>query len=322
MDKKEQQKSAATDSASYSEYDEEEEEEEDEETVEEEEEEEEEADDIEDSHHDVFEAISNHEKVRKDGELERAKTSDEEEEESEISLPHRRHRHKHRRHHHHKPSPPRVVEIGDKLEEEMQTVVRKARMLARIQQLTTRGAKPSKLFDHRSSEHELQIEIARMEVVAERGMRIKQGRMALTAFSASVEKAAGMWDQRFADYITFQIQGVTRDLIMNIVQFDDALEQGVEELIGPQGQIPWYYRLLYGYGALCVERTSINRTSPSTPQFTADDIVKDAQLRKKVMDEVYKADNIMRENHQRQTINATQNALPATTMRRNDVTIQ
>jgi hypothetical protein len=180
---------------------------------------------------------------------------------------------------------------SDRLEKEMDSVIKKARLLGRIQQLTQKGGKPSKVFDHRSSTYEMKIEIARMEVVAERGARIKQGRMMLLATSATIEKSCKMWDRYFYDYVTFQVEGITKDTLMSISDYDDALEEAVEDLIGPQGKIPWYYRISALFASNMYERSLLNR-SKQTPEHSAQVMARDPELRERVSLELARAEKI------------------------------
>lgn len=136
------------------------------------------------------------------------------------------------------------VEI-DPLEEETLKAVRKAKLLARVEQLQARNIKPSKTFNYRSSEEELMVEVARMEVLAERSIRVTQGRSALSTTVKTIERIAGFIDRKNYLPIKANIGGFSKELVKDIDQYDDCLERGVAETLGPASSRVWWVECLW-----------------------------------------------------------------------------
>lgn len=135
----------------------------------------------------------------------------------------------------------------DPLEEATLKAVRKAKLLARIEQLTGRGedgVAPSKLFTYKSSEEELLVEVARMEVLAERAIRVEQGRSFLLAAVTSAEKGACKIDEQPWLPFHFNLQGFSKKLRADLWKYDDCLERGISSTIGTGSTREWWIELL------------------------------------------------------------------------------
>lgn len=133
----------------------------------------------------------------------------------------------------------------DPLEEETLKAVRKAKLLARIEQMETKGVKRSKIFTFKTSEEELMVEVARMEVLAERAIRVEQGRAFLMTNVKAIERGSMYVDKRKWLPIEFNMKGYSNHLIKDIDKFDDCLERGVAETIGPSSSRVWWVELLW-----------------------------------------------------------------------------
>lgn len=132
----------------------------------------------------------------------------------------------------------------DPLEDETLKAVRKAKLLARIEQMEVKGVKRSKVFNYRTSEEELMVEVARMEVLSERAIRIEQGRAFLMTSVNGVEKGAGHIDRKKWLPFYFNVGGFSKQLHKDIDKYDDCLERGVAETIGPSGSRVWWMDLI------------------------------------------------------------------------------
>jgi hypothetical protein len=143
-------------------------------------------------------------------------------------------------------------QIINEQEEEMKRAVRKAKLLARVTQLATRGIKPDKLYTWQTSEYELQIAVAKMEVIASKSKRIEQGRSALLLFAGGVEKSCNYVDEQNYGMLRgykFAMQGYSEHLFGEIGNFDDCLDKGMEEIFGPDENRKWYVELAWLLGA-------------------------------------------------------------------------
>ena len=143
-------------------------------------------------------------------------------------------------------------QIINEQEEEMKRAVRKAKLLARITQLTTRGIKPDKVYTWQTSEYELQIAVAKMEVISSKSKRIEQGRSALLFFAAGVEKGCNYVDDQNYSALRgykFTMQGYSEHLFGEIGNFDDCLDKGMEEIFGPDENRKWYVELAWLLGS-------------------------------------------------------------------------
>ena len=138
---------------------------------------------------------------------------------------------------------PRKLRI-DPMEEETIKAVRKAKLLARIEQMETKGVKRSKAYNYRSSEEELMVEVARMEVLAERAVRIEQGRAFLMTAVNGAEKGSSFIDRKGWLPFNFNISGFSKQLHKDIDKYDDCLERGVADTLGPGGSRVWWMDLL------------------------------------------------------------------------------
>lgn len=138
--------------------------------------------------------------------------------------------------------------IIDPLEEATLKAVRKAKLLARIEQLTGRGddgVAPSKVFNYKSSEEELLVEVARMEVLADRAIRIEQGRSFLVTTVQATEKGACRIDAQPWFPFHFNLQGFSKQLRKDLWKYDDCLERGVSATLGPGSEREWWVELLF-----------------------------------------------------------------------------
>lgn len=135
--------------------------------------------------------------------------------------------------------------VLDPLEEETLKAVRKAKLLARLEQMEAKGIKRSKVFNYRSNEEELMVEVARMEVLAERATRIEQGRSALMTLVKTVERGACFVDRRKYLPVKANLGGFSGSMIKDIDRYDDCLERGVAETLGPSSSRVWWVEMLY-----------------------------------------------------------------------------
>lgn len=135
--------------------------------------------------------------------------------------------------------------VIDPLEQEMQRAVRKAKLLARITQLAKRGIKPTKTPTWNASEQELMVEVARMEVIAARSVRIEQGRAALMMTVGVGESGCNYVDRNYLKDTDYHIgmDGYSDHLLKDIQNFDDVLERGMDSMLGPPGQGSWWREL-------------------------------------------------------------------------------
>lgn len=173
------------------------------------------------------------------GEVDFDEGDDDEDEEEPSS---HRHGHRRSRHGHHRQD--EQQQPVDPIEAEMEKAIRKAKLLARIAQLAKRGfAQPSGEMSYKTSEKELIIEVARMEVADRRTLRVMQGRSMFTYSVGGIEWLLEYIDSKQWLPIEFCMRGYTDHLKNEIHLFDDALEVGVEETIGSLHNYPWYVQL-------------------------------------------------------------------------------
>jgi len=159
--------------------------------------------------------------------------------------------------------------VIDPLEEETLKAVRKAKLLARIQQLESRGLKASKKFNYRSSEEELLSEVALMEIMAERARRIEQGRAGFMGFVKANESLANFVDGRKWLPIELKLQGFGNHILNEIDKYDDCLERGVAETLGPVGSKIWWVDLLSFYIPSMIMFSMTNRAT-SDPKYAGE----------------------------------------------------
>jgi hypothetical protein len=142
-----------------------------------------------------------------------------------------------------------------RLERQLQDAIRKAKLLARITQLAKRGIRPTKTPNWRASEEELTIEVARMEVIAARSVRIEQGRAALVMAVGTSETGMNFVDDRFLpEDSSFKIgmRGYTKHLTGELSNYDDVLERGMNSVMGPPGEGYWLAELGFMLGSSMV----------------------------------------------------------------------
>ena len=147
-------------------------------------------------------------------------------------------------------------------EEELKQDLQKAKLLARIEQLKKRGIKPDKDYGWQTALKELRIAVAKMETIAMRSVRIEQGRAALMFTVGGVEKGCNYSDEnKLTGDFKFYMNGYSKHLYSELPIFDDCLEQGVEELLGPLNDQKWYVQLSFLLGSSMVKYSMTNRES-------------------------------------------------------------
>lgn len=154
----------------------------------------------------------------------------------------------------------------DPLEEETLKAVRKAKLLARIDQLQGRGVAVTKTYTHRTSEEELVAAVAKMEILDARSTRIEQGRAFFMGTLKTVESGANIVDRRKWIPIKLALDGLTQHVRKDIHRFDDCLERGVAETLGPVASRVWWVELLYILVPTMVNY-SINNRMTSNPNY-------------------------------------------------------
>lgn len=133
----------------------------------------------------------------------------------------------------------------DPLEQETLKAVRKAKLLARIEQMIGKGLKPSKTYNFRTNEDELLVEVARLEVMSERAIRVEQGRSVLMTGIKATEQGACFVDRNKWLPFEFNLKDFANHVLKEIDKYDDCLERGVAETIGSSGSKVWWIELLY-----------------------------------------------------------------------------
>ena len=189
-----------------------------------------------------------------------------------------------------------------KVEMEVQKAVRKAKLLARIDQLKARGVMSSKEYTYRASEEELVTEVARMEVLAQRSVRIEQGRAVFISGVGGMEQLMNKSDEKEWLPFTWNMDGFTRATTRKITNYDDALERGVESMLGEAGSLPWYYELAMILIPAMVTHSMMQRFKDS-PEHTNEVLRTNPQLREDVARELARG--------QQQATSAAQAAQPA-----------
>ena len=154
----------------------------------------------------------------------------------------------------------------DPIEEETIKAVRKAKLLARIEQMQAKGVKTSKNFNYRSNEEEMMVEVAKMEVLAERSIRIEQGRALLLPLVTGIESGLNFVDRKQWLPVKANMNGFSNQLAADIDKYDDCLERGVAETIGPAGGHAWWVDLMMILGPSMLHYSFMSRLS-STPTY-------------------------------------------------------
>ncbi len=132
----------------------------------------------------------------------------------------------------------------DPAEREVVRAFTKAKLLARVDQMIARGVKPDKKFTFRTSDEELATEVAKMELMAERAVRIQQGRAVFVPLVRGIETGANLVDRKGWAPVKLSLGGFGRQLHKDLGQYDDCLERGVTATIGPSGTNVWWVELL------------------------------------------------------------------------------
>jgi len=208
------------------------------------------------------------------------------------------------------PFAPRPIMQENPIEKEMEQAIRKAKLLARIEQLEDRGIKASKNFTYKSSEQEMVIEVAKMEVKSQRGARIKQGRAAFITTIAGTEKLMNMSDDRKVLPWMWYMQDITKVVVSDIKLFDDCLERGVEQVLGPTGEMPWYLECLSILIPMMVEKSVLNRFK-NDPKHTNEVLKQNPELRQNVAREIVREEMAQRQQTPApQPIHSQQHQIP------------
>lgn len=175
----------------------------------------------------------------------------------------------------------------DPLEEETMKAVRKAKLLARIEQMEGKGIKASKKFNYKSNEDEMMVEVARMEVLAERSVRIEQGRAMLLPMVSGLEKGSNYVDRKSWLPFLLNLNGFSSQLSKNIDKFDDCLERGVAETIGPTGGHVWWIDLLWILIPSMVQYSFTNRMTEN-PAYANEVLRNNPEFQAKIAEEMAK----------------------------------
>ncbi len=183
------------------------------------------------------------------------------------------------------PPPPAPVMQHDPMQHKIEEAIRKAKLLARIDQLEARGVRPSKKFTYRAAEDELITEVAKMESLAQRSTRIKQGRSAFIMLVGSMEKGANWCDDSERLPVKCYLKGFTKQTVKDITNYDDCLERGVESMFGSADALPWYVQLGLILGPAMITHHMMQRFKDD-PEHTRKVLRSDPELRNEVAREL------------------------------------
>jgi hypothetical protein len=181
------------------------------------------------------------------------------------------------------PAPPRPLSIEDE-------ALQKAKYIVRMEQLKDRGIKPDKNYDAKSSLQDLKMGALRMEVIDMRQKRIEQGRSALLMTVSGIEMGCNyLDDNNYLGNFKLHMRGFNNHVFDDITMYDDCLEKGVEELLGPMENRKWYTELFRMLVASMVMYSYTNRRNHSnTIKDVAAELKKDEDFMKTVKDEIRK----------------------------------
>lgn len=181
-----------------------------------------------------------------------------------------------------------MPEPQSRIEVEIEKGIRKAKLLARMEQLVTRGIPMSKKFTYRASEEELMVEVAKMEAIFYRTQRIKKGRGWFLSATTGIEKTCGFIDRKEWGPFGFKfcMDDFTKETIKDIQLYDDCLERGVESVFGPGGhEGPWYVELASILIPAMVNHSIMNRFKDD-PNHTNEVLNSNDKLRAEVADRI------------------------------------
>lgn len=182
-----------------------------------------------------------------------------------------------------------------RLERKIRKACEKAKLLARIDQLHESHHIPkTREFTYRASTEELTVEVARMEVLALRGVRVKQGRAAFLYSVMGIEKAMNFSDKQEALPFNWYMGGFTKEATRSIADYDDALESAVEDLVGPGGRMPWYMQLGFILVPAMAQHSMMQRFKDD-PEHTARVLREDPALANRVAEEIARTEIRRRE---------------------------
>lgn len=183
-------------------------------------------------------------------------------------------------------APPHTIFQEDPIEKEIQKQIRKAKLMARIDQLAARGIAKSKQFNHKTSEDELLEEVARMEVLAQRDVRIKQGRAMFIGCVGGSEKTMNFFDDKslLPFNLKFHMKDFTRATVKDITNYDDCLERGITAIFGPGSQMPWWVELLWILIPAMITHSMMNRFKD--PEHTNAVLKQNPQLQAQVAENI------------------------------------
>jgi hypothetical protein len=152
-------------------------------------------------------------------------------------------------------------------EERLRNSIRKAKLLARLEQLADRGLKIDLAkYTFETSLSELECAVAKYEIIALRGARIEQGRAILLTFTNGVEKGLTYVDnnEMIGKDFKFRVDGWSNHVTHSIETYDDILERGMEELLGSPEKQKWYVALALQLGSSLVMYSLTNRQNYNT----------------------------------------------------------
>lgn len=182
-----------------------------------------------------------------------------------------------------------------RLERKIRKACEKAKLLARIDQLHESHHIPkTREFTYRASTEELTVEVARMEVLALRGVRVKQGRAAFLYSVMGIEKAMNFSDKQEVLPFNWYMGGFTKEATRSIADYDDALESAVEDLVGPGGRMPWYMQLGFILVPAMAQHSMMQRFKDD-PEHTARVLREDPALANRVAEEIARTEIRRRE---------------------------
>ncbi len=177
-----------------------------------------------------------------------------------------------------------------RLERKIRKACEKAKLLARIDQLHESHHIPkTREFTYRASTEELTVEVARMEVLALRGVRVKQGRAAFLYSVMGIEKAMNYSDKEEALPFNWYMNGFTKEATRSIADYDDALETAVEDLVGPGGKMPWYMQLGFILVPAMAQHSMMQRHRDD-PEHTAQVLRDNPEIANRVVEEIARAE--------------------------------
>lgn len=148
----------------------------------------------------------------------------------------------------------------DPLQSKLEADVRKGQLLARLDQLKAKGVKSDKKLNWQSNEREIRVEIARMETIAYRSSRIETGRGMFMLPIGGIEQGANFVDKKeYLGDFKLCLDGVSKHVLSHIDKFDDALERGVYEMMGPPGERDWKSEIMWLLVPLMISYSIGNR---------------------------------------------------------------